>query len=93
MSFLPHFSPPASHWLCNRFTPLHWAVSRDEPNVAIVEALLRAHPLAVFVRDTDGLTPIDRLMVRGEATCKETMALLMAAKAAHIQSSKAFALK
>lgn len=44
----------------NRFTPLHCALGRENPDVEVVFLLCDLYPRALFEQDNNGCTPIMR---------------------------------
>jgi ankyrin repeat protein len=60
----------------HRFTPLHWAASHRYPNLEILSILLAHSPEAVFIRDYEGMRPLDRMM-RYDGYSRDAMELFL----------------
>jgi len=67
------------------FVPLHIAVNRDDPNIDIVKALVKAYPLGASIADNRGRLPIHYAVSRGEP-CVDIVKLLLKAHPACIRT-------
>lgn len=58
------------------YTPLHWWMSRDLPNIEVTYSLLEANMLATLARDNTGKCPYDIHMLR-DKYCRANITLLI----------------
>ena len=73
---LNSFRQGASYADINGMTPLHWLVSRDNPNVESIKELLKVFPMAVHISDGHNRKPIDIQKLR-KSPCPMTCFLLL----------------